>query len=222
MRYAFAHRGGRAHGPDNTIPTFAKALASGATALETDAWVTADGFVVLDHDGLHQAGSPDQQPITEIARAELAGHIPTLDDLYDACGTDFDLAIDVKGDGTGRAISAVAAARGAADRLWLFTPSPSLPGDVGAAHPGVTVSGIELQDRARRSALLSRLQEAGVQVVNARWPWWRRSSVADVHAAGMLAFGWDVQQSFAVWRCKHLGIDGIFSDHVRLLRAAQR
>ena len=110
-------------------------------------------LVVLDHDGLHRAGQPDQKLITEISRAELDVHIPTLDELYDACGTDFDLAIDIKGDDAGAAISRVAAARGVADRLWLFTPSTTRPGDIGGAHAGVTVRGEELQDAVRRRAL---------------------------------------------------------------------
>jgi len=45
--YAFAHRGGRGHGRDNEIATFVEALRRGATGLETDAWVTSDGQVVL-------------------------------------------------------------------------------------------------------------------------------------------------------------------------------
>ncbi|HVW82038.1 MAG TPA: glycerophosphodiester phosphodiesterase [Mycobacteriales bacterium] len=219
MRYAFAHRGGRAHGPDNVLPTFVEALARGATGLETDAWVTADGVVVLDHDGLHRAGTPDEVSISQVRRAELAGHIPTLDDLYTRCGTDFELAIDVKGEGGAGAIRDVALRHGAAERLWLFTPSPARPGRVAPAHAGVSVGGREL---ARRTGerLLDRLQAEGVEVVNARWPYWRRRAVEAVHDRGMLAFAWDVQWSPAVGHCRRLGIDGIFSDHVALLHRA--
>ena len=172
MRYAFAHRGGRGHGPDNVIPTFAEALARGAAALETDAWVTADGYVVLDHDGVHRAGTPDEQPITAIARAELADHIPTLDDLYEQCGTGYDLAIDVKGEDAGPAIRDVAVSVGAAERLWLFTPSSTRPGEVHPAHAGVTVRAGELQPPAR-SPLLDSLRSEGIEVVNARWQFWQ-------------------------------------------------
>lgn len=221
MRYAFAHRGGRGHGPDNTIPTFAKALADGATGLETDAWVTADGVVVLDHDGVHRAGTPDERSITEIARAELASHIPTLADLYLSCGSDFDLAIDIKGRHAGPAIREAAEAAGAIERLWLFTPSTTRPVDVGRAHGGVTVRVEELRSPRRHRPLLQRLRDQGIAAVNARWPYWQRSAVDDVHALGMLAFAWDVQGSIALWRCKRLGIDGIFSDHTRILHAAQ-
>lgn len=219
MKYAFAHRGGRGHGPDNVLPTFAEALARGATALETDAWVTADGAVVLDHDGIHSAGTPAEVSIASIERSELAAHIPTLAELYEACGTDFDLAVDVKGEGGGAAICEVAEAHGAAERLWLFAPSPARPHVTGAAHPGVTVKGRELRG-ATRAATLERLHANGVEVVNCRWPHWRSSAVRAVHERGMLAFAWDVQWAPALSYCRRIGIDGVFSDHVALLARA--
>jgi glycerophosphoryl diester phosphodiesterase len=178
--------------------------------------------VVLDHDGLHRAGRRDQVSITQIERAELAEHIPTLADLYAACGTDFDLAIDVKGATAPAAVAAVAAEHGDAERLWLFTERCKRGDSVGDAHVGVTVDGKDLRNRARRHALLRRLREGGVDVVNARWPLWRPSAVDDVHDNGMLAFAWDVQWPVAVRWCRRLGIDGIFSDHVRVLVAAQQ
>jgi glycerophosphoryl diester phosphodiesterase len=220
MRYAFAHRGGRAHGPDNVLPTFVEALARGARALETDAWVSADGIVVLDHDGLHRAGTPDEVAITTVERAALAGHIPTLADLYVECGTDFDLAIDVKGEGGAEAICQVAQRHNAVDRLWLFTPSSTRPGEIRPAHAGVTVRSNQLRGRSRRQTLLHQLKDEGVEVVNARWPYWRRSAVAEVHELGMLAFAWDVQWSLAIGHMRRIGIDGIFSDHVHLLAKA--
>ena len=48
----FAHRGARAHAPENTIEAFTLALRLGATGLESDVWSTADGEAVLDHDGV--------------------------------------------------------------------------------------------------------------------------------------------------------------------------
>ena len=47
----FAHRGARAHAPENTLEAFRLALRLGATGLESDVWLTADGVAVLDHDG---------------------------------------------------------------------------------------------------------------------------------------------------------------------------
>ncbi|MDQ0112297.1 glycerophosphoryl diester phosphodiesterase [Paenibacillus harenae] len=46
----FAHRGASAYCPENTMAAFAKALALGATGIETDVQRTRDGKIVLIHD----------------------------------------------------------------------------------------------------------------------------------------------------------------------------
>ena len=45
-----AHRGGRGLFPENTLYAFEHALAMNVQILETDAWLTLDGHVVLSHD----------------------------------------------------------------------------------------------------------------------------------------------------------------------------
>jgi glycerophosphoryl diester phosphodiesterase len=76
----FAHRGARAHASENTIAAFELALRLGATGLESDAWLTADGIAVLDHDGRVRSGIR-RRTIARCSRAELPAHIPTLADL---------------------------------------------------------------------------------------------------------------------------------------------
>lgn len=46
-----AHRGASAEAPENTLPAFALAESQGADALEIDVRLTADGVVVVHHDG---------------------------------------------------------------------------------------------------------------------------------------------------------------------------
>ncbi|HUL78546.1 MAG TPA: glycerophosphodiester phosphodiesterase family protein, partial [Vicinamibacteria bacterium] len=44
-----AHRGDSAHRPENTLASFANALEVGATVVELDVQLTADGHVVVIH-----------------------------------------------------------------------------------------------------------------------------------------------------------------------------
>jgi glycerophosphoryl diester phosphodiesterase len=46
----FGHRGARGEMPENTLPSFDRALEDGADVLETDVRLTKDGVVVLSHD----------------------------------------------------------------------------------------------------------------------------------------------------------------------------
>lgn len=216
-RLAFAHRGGAAHGPGNHLETFQRALALGATALETDAWVTADGVVVLDHDGKHHPARGRARPIAEVGRDELPAHVPTLDELYAVCGTDFDLAIDVRRPDVAAAVLAVARAHGAASRLWLVAAAHDLmDGWRGLGDDVHLALSIRLIERSR--ATVRAAAHAGAEAVNMRWPWWSRRFVDLVHSEGMLAFGYDVQRARAMRRCLRLGLDGLFSDHVERLQ----
>ena len=49
-RPVIGHRGNRAFAPENTIESFAQAVAAGADAIEFDVHVSADGIAVVHHD----------------------------------------------------------------------------------------------------------------------------------------------------------------------------
>jgi glycerophosphoryl diester phosphodiesterase len=50
FRPVIGHRGNRAHAPENTIESFAQAVAAGADAIEFDVHLSADGVPVVCHD----------------------------------------------------------------------------------------------------------------------------------------------------------------------------
>ena len=52
----FAHRGARSEAPENTMHAFRRALELGVSGLETDAWLSGDGQVVLVHDAVARKG----------------------------------------------------------------------------------------------------------------------------------------------------------------------
>ncbi len=56
----YAHRGAAAEQPENTLPSFARALELGAHALETDVHMSADGHIIVSHDpsGDRMTGTP--------------------------------------------------------------------------------------------------------------------------------------------------------------------
>lgn len=219
VRYAFAHRGGRAHGPDNRLDTFATALSLGAPGLETDAWLTADGVVVLDHDGSHRDGRARKRPIGQARRDQLPPDMATLDELYDRCGTDFDIAIDVRHPDVAAAVVDVARRHGAAARLWLVAAAHDLMAGWSELGDSVHIAlSLRLVERSRTA--VDAAAEAGADAINMRWPWWSRRFVDDVHAHGMQAFAYDVQRPWTIRRCVALDVDGVFSDDVARLRQA--
>lgn len=219
---AFAHRGARAHAPENTLEAFRLALQLGATGLESDVWITADGHAVLDHDG-RMGRWFRRRPIIAAKRAQLPSHIPTLDDLYATCGTDFELSLDVKDAAAFDRVVDVARAAGgdALERLWLCHPDWRLVAE------WRRVDGVHLVDSTRvrkigegserRAATLAKV---GIDAVNLHHSDWTGGLVTMFHRFGVLAFGWDAQLPRVLDELFDIGLDGVYSDHVDRLAAA--
>ena len=68
----FAHRGGCALGPENTIVAFDRGLAAGADGLELDVHLSADGVVVVHHDETLDRTTSGSGPIALKTAAELS------------------------------------------------------------------------------------------------------------------------------------------------------
>jgi glycerophosphoryl diester phosphodiesterase len=69
----FAHRGGCALGPENTIAAFDLGLAAGADGLELDVQLSSDGVAVVCHDMTLDRTTGASGPVAALTAGELAG-----------------------------------------------------------------------------------------------------------------------------------------------------
>lgn len=220
---AFAHRGARAERPENTVEAFLRGLELGANGLETDAWLTADGEVVLDHDGVI---GPlwKRRAISTCRRDELPPHIPTLGQLYDACGSDFELSVDVKDPAVLTPLVEVARAATAAERLWVchhdWRPMAAWRRQVPECRLVESTNLAWMKEGL--AARVSALAAAGLDAVNLHRTQWSEEAVREVHAVGLKAFGWDAQTSDDLAALVAVGVDGVYSDHVERMVTALR
>lgn len=220
----FAHRGARAHAPENTLEAFRLAVRLGATGLESDVWLTADGEAVLDHDGVVRQGVR-KRPIAGLRRAELPDHIPTLRELYDEVGSDLDLSLDVKDPAAFDEVVAVATRSGSLDRLWLCHHEWDQVASWRVQCPEVrlvdsTFLGYMPDGPERRAAELA---EAGIDAVNLHHSEWSGGMATLFHRFGVLCFGWDAQHGRILDDLLDAGLDAVYSDHVdRMVDALAR
>jgi glycerophosphoryl diester phosphodiesterase len=222
----FAHRGARAYEQENTLPAFTRALEMGATGLESDVWLTADGVPVLDHDGVVRQGLR-RRSIDGLRRAELPGHIPTLEDLYATCGPEIPLSLDVKDAAAAAPVVAVARAAGALalDNLWLCHHEWEV---VASWRP--LDDWIKLVDSTRLRRMkegperrAAALADAGVDAVNLHHRDWSGGVVSLFHRFERYTLGWDAQHERILDGLLAQGIDGVFSDYPdRLANALAR
>jgi glycerophosphoryl diester phosphodiesterase len=209
----FAHRGARAHLPENTIEAFELALRLGASGLESDTWITHDRIAVLDHDGIVK-GRLRSKPINSFNRASLPTWIPSLADLYQRCGSDFHLSLDIKDVNSMADVVRTVVEYGAPEKTWLCHP------DLAFLETWIgRVEGCNLVHSTRLKAMslgperhAAMLRDRGITTVNMPFPDWNGGLVALFHRFNIFCFGWNLQYPAVLTTGLRMGLDGIFSD----------
>jgi len=180
-------------------------------------WLTADGEAVLDHDGV-VGGRLRRRSIAEVTRAELPPHVPTLDELYAACGTAVPISLDVKDVAAfDRVVDVARAAGGAAlEQLWLchhrWEQVVEWRGRCGDVRLVDSTRLDRMREGPERRA--ATLAAKGVDAVNMHHLDWTGGLTTLFHRFGVLAFGWDAQTPRVLAELVDAGIDGLYSDHV--------
>lgn len=217
----FAHRGASGHAPANTIEAFRLAAALGATGIETDAWCTRDGEVVLLHDGTVRHGLR-RRAVATLARADLPGDVPSLDALLALPWGRRHLSVDVRDPAAlDPLLSGVARVPGLAARTWLCHPEPATcaawVGRVAAHSPAGDGPRIVHSERLGRMAegperRFALMADAGVAAVSMHRDDWTGGLVALAHRFGLEAIAWDVRFAHQARALLDAGCDALHGD----------
>ena len=216
----FAHRGGRAHAPENSLQAFETAIRMGATGLESDVWCTADGVPVLHHD--RRVGPAlRRRPIDSLARGQLPDGIPTLADLYRRVDGGVPLSLDVRDLAAVPAVLEVALQHDAVRSLWLCHPELSVLADIGEAAKDVILVHSTRLDRINEGPerMAADLSGMAIHAVNLPEQDWSAGLVALFRRFGIRCLAWDAQHPRQIDRLIAMGLDAIYGDHVDRLVA---
>lgn len=236
----FAHRGGRAHGAENSLATFHKSLRKGIDGLESDARLTADKACVLAHDPAYWHNGIRRKIATKTL-SQLPGSLVSLASLYEALGCDFELSLDIKTQGkwasakdlateTAQATVECAAAveqqagEPAVSRLWLCHFDWELLASWRQLWPEVKLVNSVRLDHLKKGPerRAAQLADAGINALNMPHTDWTKGFTTLVHRFSVLAFGWDAHLERVIAELLSYGIDGIYGDNVDLLLGATR
>ncbi|SEN03493.1 glycerophosphoryl diester phosphodiesterase [Cryobacterium luteum] len=232
----FAHRGLAQEAPENTLLAFVKALAGGATHLETDVHVSLDGVAVISHDpdlaSLDRDVRIDQLTMAELRHINLGygqGFTALADALeaFPAALFNIDIKTDAAAEPAARAIKDQRATarvlvtsfnehrrRRVVSLLPGVVSSASAPlvgRAVAAANLGLTA----LVRRVLEGCVAVQVPErAGpVRIVTPRF-------VTMMHRAGVEVHVWTVNDPHDMMRLLDLGVDGLVTDRTDLAVAA--
>jgi glycerophosphoryl diester phosphodiesterase len=208
----FAHRGSpRSRDEQNTLAAFERALALGATGLESDIALTADGVPVLYHPRLLSG----RLRVGRLTRDDLPPEIPSLSALYERCGTEYQLSLDMGAPDAVEAVVAAADRYAARSRLWLtYWRLPTLARwrvrwpDVHLVYPTFPLGPRRIQ------ALMERLRSQDADALNVHHHFCTPGLAAHVHASGLQLFAWGVRRDDQIGRLERAGIDGVFCDDI--------
>lgn len=217
----FAHRGAKAHAPENTSEAFDLAVRLGASGIESDVWISADGGLMLNHDrtvGLRR------RAISSLERSDLPDTMITLPELLDRIPDTLDLSIDIKDDDAmvplldwAGTLSPVTRSR-----LFLCHPDWTKLAEWRSLDPHVrlidSTNMKSMTDGPERRA--AQLADAGIDGVNLRQQEWSGGMVTLFHRFERLCFGWDAQHRRILDNLLRMGIDGVFSDHTDVMMEA--
>ncbi|MBI2703996.1 MAG: glycerophosphodiester phosphodiesterase [Actinobacteria bacterium] len=200
------------------MEAFALALRLGATGLESDVWRTADGKAVLDHDGV-AGGRVRKRRIAEVDRADLPTHIPSLTDLFETCGTEYQLSLDIMDAEVVSEVIATARDVGFEDQLWLCHADA----DLLASWRDLSTR-VRLVHSTRLNRLAggperhaARLEATAVDALNLHHSEWTGGLTTLVHRFERYALAWDAQFERVLDETLAHGVDAVFSDHVDLM-----
>ena len=215
---AFAHRGGLAHAPENTLEAFSLALDMGATGLESDVWLTSDGIPVLHHDPAF-GRLFWRRRISRTERSALPDHVPSLGELYSHCGVGYELSLDIKDSAAVDAVVNAAREAGAYERLWAVHPAVETLTAWRLRWPDLR---LVCSTRINRMSggperFAARLAEDRIDAVNLPAKLWTGGLTTLFHRFDRLCFAWGAQHERLLDALVRMGVDGIYSDHVVVL-----
>lgn len=246
----FAHRGGRALGPENTTEAFDRGLAAGADGLELDVHLSSDGIPIVHHDPdldrcTNRRGPVCDQPADALAAADAAWSfgeeagfplrgrgigVPRLADVlarYPGVPT----IIEIKAANRGTAAAVVDAIRdaGAIERVCVGSFSRLALEVVRAMEPRIATSAS--REEGQR-ALYRSWCGLGIR----RHPPYRAFQVPEqagrltvvsprfiraAHRRNLAFHVWTVNEEADMWRLLDWGVDGLISDRPDLAVAVR-
>lgn len=217
----FAHRGGAALAPENTIAAFDNGLALGADGIELDVRLSRDGIVVVHHDATvdrttRLVGAVAQRSADELASA----NVPTLRSVIERyAGARIIIEMKLNSPAFARAVVDVVRAAAAVDRVCLGAFGFRVLREVRSLEPAIATSASREEvrwalyrswcrwplSRASYSAYQVPEFAGATRVVSPRF-------IDNAHRAGLAVQIWTIDGTDDARRLIEWGADALITD----------
>lgn len=209
-----AHRGGRGFGTDNTLDAMKRAVREGVRTIETDVRATADGKLLVCHDGTVWGRIVRRTTYAELKKS--SPERPLLSEVLESLAGWVSFNIEIK-EGPAREVAEMLDLYGVA----LDTVVTSFDWDI-----------IEEYTKANPSALtghlyrmpygwekkLHRAREIGAGIIAPYFNSIEEELVSKAHSMGLLVYAWTVNNEHDFHKLYDWGVDAIVTDRYLKMR----
>jgi glycerophosphoryl diester phosphodiesterase len=215
------HRGAPQNAPENTIASFAKAVELGATAVELDVHLSADGRMVVIHDDAvdrttNGVGKVADLTLDDIRRLKTEGgeRVPTLEEAIDwAAGRVF-LHVEVKAPAALRPVAELLLARKLAGQSRISSFWHRAVQQVKAISRDLE-TGVLYSASPVKSAQLA--IEAGADALHPQHTYVTADLMREARDRGLRVAAWTVDAAADIERVIGLGVDDVITNRPDLV-----
>lgn len=216
------HRGAAGYEPENTLRSFAKALALGVDMIELDVHCCKSGEIVVIHDlmldrttnghGVVQTTSLDALQNLDAGKGE---HIPTLLEVRDLVNRRAQINIEIKSTDATKGVveciqESVRSAHWKYEDFLVSSFDFNILGSIKKIDPRIRIGALIIVLPEDRAAFAQEMRAYSVHSpVNST----TKAFVDDAHARGLQAIVWDANAPQMIQYAKDIGVDGIISDY---------
>lgn len=247
-RPVIAHRGNRAHAPENTLPALLEAVARGADALEFDLRVSRDGQLVLFHDPTLERttdgrGAVAAHTVAELQRLDAGAQftvdggrtfpwrgggvrVPTFDEAIEALPRGLPLVIELKTPDATEALRRAVQRHALAPRIVVAGFDPRATRPLRGAGFALGASRPDVMALVPTALLRLRARPRHMQAlcIPQRWrglPVPVAALVRSLRASRTVVHVWTVNDPAEARLLWQHGVQGIISDDPALMLAAR-
>lgn len=219
------HRGAAAYAPENTLESFREARRRGATWVEIDVKLTADGVPIVMHDSSLKRTMGVDRLVAETPRAELPGDVPTFEEAI-TCFAELGLGCNVEiKPCEGREVATARAAVETLRRTWQAQLPPPLLSSFKAAS---LVAAREAAPEFARAILLGEIGEdwrtradaVGAVGVNTNGAKLTAPRAVEIRKAGYALSVYTIDDGDVARALIGMGVDCIITDAPDVILAA--
>jgi glycerophosphoryl diester phosphodiesterase len=227
-----AHRGASLHAPENTLAAFNMAVRQGADAIELDAKLSADGYVVVIHDQTvdrttSSSGKVADMTLEDLKKLDAGSHfdiafkgetIPTLDEVFESVGDQIVINVDLTNyyspfDPLPEKVSKIILRHNLAHNILISSFNPIALRKINRLLPETPIGLITIKGTMRRPFLwwlgriIIRYHSLHPEINDVT-----STLIKRTHQFGNRIFVYTVNQVNDMQRLYTLGVDGIFTD----------